>query len=100
VPIAGGRAWDLFWTLDRRRQSNGYGANAVSHQEIEACAAVYGIRLARWELRALDAMERERLVWLNTDPSKRRTVTAEKLTVDRFRALFKPRLTAEKGQGT
>jgi len=88
-PIAAGRLWDLFWTLDRRRQSNGYGVNAVSHQEIAACAAVYGVRLARWELRALDAMERERLLWLNTPEKERRSVAAEQMTVARFRTMFR-----------
>ncbi len=88
VPTAAERVWEVFWTLDRRRQSNGYGANAVSHQEIEACARLYGARLAPWEVRALDAMERDRLSWLNTDPKDRRTVADEPMTIDRFRSLF------------
>ena len=88
VPAVAGRVWEVFWTLDQRRQSNGYGANAISHQEIEACAGLYRIRLAPWELRALAAMERERLTWLNTDPKDRRTVAPEPMTVERFRQLF------------
>lgn len=88
VPIAAERVWEFFWTLDQRRQSNGYGANAIDHREIEACARLYGVDLRPWELRALVAMERDRLTWLNTDPKDRRTVAAEPLTVDRFRTLF------------
>lgn len=88
IPIAAERVWDFFWTLDQRRQSNGYSANAISHQEIEACARLYRVRLEPWELRALVAMERDRLAWLNTDPKDRRTVADEPLTVDRFRSLF------------
>ena len=76
----------MFWALDRRRQGNGYGANAVSYQEIDACARLYGVRLRPWEMRALDAMERARLVWLNTDEKDR--PSAQPMTPDMFRSLF------------
>lgn len=84
VPAAGDRVWGLFWALERRRQSNGYGANAISHQEIAACAGLYGVRLAPWEMRALDAMERTRIVWLNADEKDR----AAPMTPDLFKSIF------------
>lgn len=74
--------------MDRRRQSNGYGANALSHREIDACARLYGVRLTPWELQALDAMERTRLGWLNTPEKDRRTVSGTPMTTDLFRAMF------------
>lgn len=80
------RAWGVFWALDRRRQSNGYGANAVSHQEIEACARLYGARLEPWEVAALDAMEAARLRWLNADEKDRQS--AQQMTPGLFRSLF------------
>lgn len=86
VPEVAGRLWDLFWALDARRQSNGYGANAISHQEVAACAGLYGVRLRPWEMRALDAMERARLVWLNL-PEKERN-KPQPMTPELFRSMF------------
>jgi len=65
IPMAGDRAWSVFWRLDARRTGNGYGANAISPSEIDAYARMYGMRLRRWELDALDVMEASRLRWLD-----------------------------------
>ena len=86
VPDVAEGVWDVFWTLDRRRQGNGYEALAISHQEIEACTRLYGLRLRPWEVRALDAMEQARRKWLNTPEKERKS--AKPLTPDLFRMML------------
>lgn len=86
VPVIGERAWQVFWTLDGRRQGNGHAALAISHQEIDACSRLYGVRLAPWELRALDAMEGVRLDWLNRDREAEKR--QEPMTPALFMAMF------------
>lgn len=87
MPEAGDRAWGVFWALDGRRQSNGYGVNAVTYQEAAACARLYGVRLRPWEIAALDAMERARLRWLNMTEEERQAARAP-MTPAVFRSLF------------
>jgi hypothetical protein len=89
--------WDAFWTMDRRRTGNGYSANAISHEEIAECGRLYGIQFKPWELRALDAMERARLLFLNlredepeANPAKGddKSTPGQTLTPVLFKALF------------
>lgn len=86
VPELAVSVWGVFWTLDRRRQGNGYEALAISHQEIEACTRLYGVELRPWEVRALDAMEQARRKWLNTPEKDRKS--SKPLTPDLFRTLI------------
>lgn len=83
--------------MDRRRSSNGYGANAISHHEIAEFSRLYGVRFKPWELRALDAMEIARLAFLNKrdevpaeEPSAQASVVqSAPMTPQLFDALFK-----------
>ena len=65
IPTAAERVWWVFWSLDTRRTSNGYAANAIPPSEIEAWCRLRGETLRRWELDALDKMEAARLRWLD-----------------------------------
>ena len=67
-----------------------YFANAfqpISHQDIAAFQDVSGFRLRAWERRAVFAMERVRLAWLNRPPEQREADAAEVLTPEIFRTL-------------
>jgi hypothetical protein len=49
--------WGWFLELNRRRPSGGMGPGSIGHQDIKAWCSLRGIRLAPWELDALDDLE-------------------------------------------
>jgi hypothetical protein len=60
VPISAAYVWSWFWQLDCGR-SAGFSANQIAWADIKAWSELTGIRLRRWELRALRAMDAVRL---------------------------------------
>lgn len=88
VPEVGERAWAVFWGVDKRRQSNGYGANAISPSDLRAWCQMAGVNLRPWELEALDRMEVVRLNWLNRDKEAEPEVSDTPMTPALFRRLF------------
>jgi hypothetical protein len=49
--------WGWFLELNRRRPVGGMGPGSIGHQDILAWCALRGVRLAPWELDALDDVE-------------------------------------------
>lgn len=48
---------DYFLSMNRRRTNNGYGPNALGHADIHTWAQLHGVRLAPFEVEALDRIE-------------------------------------------
>lgn len=78
----------MFWLLDMRRSGNGYGANPISHQEIDALLRVRQITLEPWELDIIDCMENARRAHLDNQAETGNVVSSEELTPGLFRSLF------------
>jgi hypothetical protein len=51
--------------MDQCRRGNGYNADAINHQDVSAFQDCAGLRFRPWERRAIFAMDRTRLAWLN-----------------------------------
>ncbi|MGX1096512.1 phage tail assembly chaperone [Amorphus sp. MBR-141] len=89
MPAAAERVWSAFWRLDGRRSSNGFGANAISHTDVDRFLARNRINLWPWELEALDAMETVRLRFLNRGETEAAPqVSAQPMTPALFTAMF------------
>ncbi|WP_435404779.1 phage tail assembly chaperone [Methylobacterium isbiliense] len=58
MPPAGAHVWRWFWSLSNQRTGTGSGPNALPFSEIEAWGRLKRIRLKRWELDAILAMDR------------------------------------------
>lgn len=69
-----------------RRTGNGYGANAISHSDIDAWCRRNRVDLRPWEYEALDELEMIRLEFLNRDDDEK--VSDQPMTADMFDAMF------------
>lgn len=49
--------WQYLLSMNARRTYNGFGPNPITDEGVEAWARRRGIRLERWEHKALDALE-------------------------------------------
>lgn len=57
IPEAVEHVFEWFMELSRARGSNGFGSNPISHMEIAAWSALYGIQPLPRELRMIAAMD-------------------------------------------
>ncbi|WP_424813570.1 phage tail assembly chaperone [Roseococcus sp. YIM B11640] len=55
-PEAAAYLWDWFLEMHRAR-GGGMGPAAITHQDIEAWGRLKGVRLAPWELEAIQALD-------------------------------------------
>jgi hypothetical protein len=60
-PAGALHVWGWFLELNRRRPAGGMGPGSIGHQDILAWCRLRGIRLAPWELDALDDVE---MAWM------------------------------------
>ncbi|MGH9916725.1 MAG: phage tail assembly chaperone [Pyrinomonadaceae bacterium] len=89
IPAAGQHVWEWFVYLDRKRFHNGYSYMPIGHLEIDAWARLSGETLTPWELRALSAMDMEKMILLNSgDDESKDVVSARPMSVELFDALF------------
>ena len=93
LPPVSERAWRSFWEMDGCRRYDHFAgaAHPISHQDIAAFQDVSGFRLRHWERRAIFAMERVRVAWLNRSPAQREADSAASsrpMTPALFDALF------------
>ncbi|HEY0838178.1 MAG TPA: hypothetical protein VGE72_29995 [Azospirillum sp.] len=56
-PYGSEHLWRWFLDLHGRRGSNGYGPNPLDFREIQAWAAVAGLRPAPWEIEVITALD-------------------------------------------
>ncbi len=94
VPPVSERAWRSFWEMDASRRYDYFAgaAHPINHQDIAAFQDVSGFRLRSWERRAILAMERARLSWLNRSSEQReagKVASLRPMTPDLFDALFR-----------
>jgi hypothetical protein len=81
--------WEWFVYLDRKRFHNGYSYLPISHLEIDAWARLHGETPAAWELRALSAMDIEKILLLNaSDDENKDVVSSRPMSMELFDALF------------
>jgi hypothetical protein len=72
-----------------KRGSNGFGFLPISHLEIDAWQRITGSSLAPWELRALNAMDIEKLQLLNAPKDETvNVVSSRSMSPELFDALF------------
>lgn len=89
MPLASERVWSAFWEMDQCRRGNGYAALPINHQDLAGFQACAGFRFRPWERRAILAMDRKRLAWLNKrDEDGAPAGDAPELTPEMFDALF------------
>lgn len=60
IPDGGRHIWDAFWELDCARPS-GMSLSPISFSEIQAWSGLCGEIIRPWEVRAIRAMDGERL---------------------------------------
>ena len=87
VPLVADRVWQAFWEIDQCRRGNGYSADAINHSDLAAFQACAGRRFDPWERRAIFAMDRVRLAYINkaATPAEEDTPV---LTAAGFDAMF------------
>jgi hypothetical protein len=72
-----------------KRGSNGFGFLPISHLEIDAWQRITGNSLAPWELRAINAMDVEKLQLLNASKDETvNVVSSRSMSPELFDALF------------
>lgn len=90
MPAAGLRVWGIFLHLHATRGSNGFGANPISYQDIEAWSRLRREPVRPFELdiiRALDATWLEVAAIMAKEPDRPK-VSSEKVTPQLFKRLF------------
>jgi hypothetical protein len=72
-----------------KRGSNGFGFLPIGHLEIDAWQRITGNSLAPWELRAINAMDVEKLQLLNASKDETvNVVSSRSMSPELFDALF------------
>lgn len=58
LPLAGRHVWQWFVELHNVRGGNGFGPMPVGYRDIRDWAALSGVEIEPWELRAIIAIDR------------------------------------------
>lgn len=77
--------------MDQCRRGNGYSADAINHADLAAFQTCAGFRFRAWERRAVFAMDRARLAWLNRPKEEGEAAAPDDvpgLTPELFDAMF------------